>query len=144
MSVERGALIRGVAREVSARPSGAGARVGDALERARRPSAPRTARQSDSSAANVVRRGHPDGLERSEDASRQLRRAAAIDELEQVVQIEVAVARESACEGFSEARVLEHLAPPVPDVGSDSAPRRAVQVRFHDWLAPRRGVVLRR
>jgi hypothetical protein len=75
-----------------------------------------------------------DESERSQDPSRQLGRAAAIDEVEHVVQVDGAVGSESACERLVKPRLLEHVAPPFPEAG----------IEVHDSLALSPGVVLPR
>ena len=77
-----------------------------------------------------------------QDPRGQLRRAAAIDQLEHVVQVDLGVGGELLCERSLEAGLSEDVAAPGLDVWRDAAARRSVQVGVHVQLAPPGALVL--
>ena len=83
--------------------------------------------------------------ERRQDPSCELWRTAAIDEVEQVVEIHAGVDRELVRERFAEACLLQHPQTPFPYVGIDAPSGGAVPIRLHGWFAlPQARVLLPR
>lgn len=78
----------------------------------------------------------PDGpIQRSDNARRQFRRAAAVDQLDHGVEIDPAVAREAARQVGTEARGKQPTSAPVDDLGRQLASAAHGLMRSHGSLA---------
>ena len=71
------------------------------------------------------------------------RRASAVDEPEQVVQVDLGIGRELSRQRSVEAGLAQDVSASGLDLGLDAAPGRTVQVGLHVWLARRGATVLR-